>query len=326
MSAPILVTCTASSQFREGLKRHFSRDTRFAEDGVEFHDDIDWYFPDGEACCRLDVNIEGRDVYVLQSLISTEGNCKVNDNLMTALSVGRLMKGAGAASVNAIFPVLAYARQDKPTPGHVEPVTARLVAELLKLAGFTSILTLHASNGAKSVYGGVLPMRDASPLPFMSSVLQTLDIQQESAALISPDIGAKDLVEDLSDQLGLRAFFGSKVRHGPSDVTVELQAIPEDVSTVVLVDDLIASGVTLLQAVRQLTATGEINRVVLLATHLQEGRKTKETLLLINEIAPRLSVHVTNTIAVSPDISSLPFLTRHDATQWIARELEVVNV
>jgi ribose-phosphate pyrophosphokinase len=96
---------------------------------------VDFPFPDGEIGVRLEPGVEGRDVFLLQSLYNPAGGGSLEQNYLALLIAARACREWGAAHVTAVAPYLAYARQDKPTPGMIEPTTAKLLADLAAEAG-----------------------------------------------------------------------------------------------------------------------------------------------------------------------------------------------
>ena len=119
---------------------------RLAADIGEYLDlalaDIDiWNFPDGEIGLKINQNIRGRDVYLIQPTCPP-----VNDNLMELLIMIDACKRASAARITAVIPYFGYARQDRKDSGRV-PITAKLTANLIVNAGADRVLTvdLHAA-------------------------------------------------------------------------------------------------------------------------------------------------------------------------------------
>src|SRR5436190_10989018 len=93
-------------------------------------------FPDGEISVRIDEDVRGRDVYIVQSTCPP-----VNENLMELLIIMDSFKRASAARITAVLPYYGYARQDRKDQGRV-PITAKLVANLLSSAGAHRVLAL----------------------------------------------------------------------------------------------------------------------------------------------------------------------------------------
>jgi ribose-phosphate pyrophosphokinase len=119
--------------------------TRLADAGSErdvaYLDAIDFRFSDGETCVRLDADINGRDVFLLQALYDPTAEQSVDQNVMAFLIALRAFREWGANHVTGIVPYLAYARQDKPTKFQREPTTAELIADLSIEAGLNRLVT-----------------------------------------------------------------------------------------------------------------------------------------------------------------------------------------
>src|SRR5207237_2289361 len=98
-------------------------------------------FPDGEFLCRIDEDVRGRDVFVVQPTCHP-----VNDNIMELLVMLDALKRASAARITVVLPYYGYARQDRKDVGRV-PITAKLVADLVTTAGASRVLALdlHAA-------------------------------------------------------------------------------------------------------------------------------------------------------------------------------------
>src|SRR5215471_16246039 len=93
-------------------------------------------FPDGETWCKIDEDVRGRDVFVVQPTCPP-----VNENLMELLVILDSLKRASAARITAVLPYYGYARQDRKDVGRV-PITAKMVADVLTVAGATRVLAL----------------------------------------------------------------------------------------------------------------------------------------------------------------------------------------
>jgi hypothetical protein len=98
-------------------------------------EDVDHRFSDGETCARLDIDVSGYDIFLLQALYDPTSDSSVDQNYMALLIAARAFREWGANHVTAVLPYLAYARQDKPTKFEREPTTAKLMADLSLEAG-----------------------------------------------------------------------------------------------------------------------------------------------------------------------------------------------
>ena len=140
-------------------------------------------FPDGETSCKINEDIRGRDVYLLQPTCPP-----VNDNLFQLLVMIDSCKRASAERITAVLPYFGYARQDRKDEGRV-PITAKLVANLITRAGADRVLTmdLHAAQ----IQGFFdVPVDHLYAAPVLNEHFQSLGIPIEEIVIVSPDEGS----------------------------------------------------------------------------------------------------------------------------------------
>ncbi len=140
-------------------------------------------FPDGENSCKIEEDIRGRDVFLVQPTCPP-----VNDNLMELLIMIESCKRASAERVTAVMPYYGYARQDRKDEGRV-PITAKLVANLITRAGADRVLTmdLHAAQ----IQGFFdVPVDHLFAAPVLNGYFQNLGFTDEDIVIVSPDEGS----------------------------------------------------------------------------------------------------------------------------------------
>src|SRR4029077_15503031 len=140
-------------------------------------------FPDGEISVKIDEDVRGRDVFLVQPTCPP-----VNDNLMELLIMLDSFKRASAARITAVLPYYGYARQDRKDVGRV-PITAKLVANLLTIAGANRVLAvdLHAAQ----VQGFFdIPVDHMLAAPVISEYVRSLNIPPDDLVVLSPDEGS----------------------------------------------------------------------------------------------------------------------------------------
>lgn len=214
-------------------------------------------FPDGEISLKCFEDVRGRDCYIVQS------NCTpVDSNLMELLIFIDCLKRASAFRITAVIPYFGYARQDRKDEGRV-PITARLVANLLTVAGTHRVLTmdLHAAQ----IQGFFdIPVDNLSAEPVLTSYVQSLDLG--TVTLVSPDIGNAKRARAYADRLGGELAIIDKRRTSGSESTS--YAIIGDVKdkTVLMVDDMIATAGTVVQACELVRKHGA-RKIIVAATH-----------------------------------------------------------
>jgi ribose-phosphate pyrophosphokinase len=140
-------------------------------------------FPDGEISVRIDEDVRGRDVFVVQPTCPP-----VNENLMELLILLDSFKRASAARITAVLPYYGYARQDRKDVGRV-PITAKLVANLLTIAGANRILALDLH--AAQIQGFFdIPLDHLHAGPVINEYIRSLDIPARDFVVLSPDEGS----------------------------------------------------------------------------------------------------------------------------------------
>src|SRR5258706_2055576 len=136
-------------------------------------------FPDGEFLARIDEDVRGRDVFVVQPTCSP-----VNENIMELLIILDSLKRASAARISVVLPYYGYARQDRKDVGRV-PITAKLVANLLTVAGADRVvaLDLHAAQ----IQGFFdIPVDHLHASPVISDYVRSLEIPPRDFVVLSP--------------------------------------------------------------------------------------------------------------------------------------------
>jgi len=212
-------------------------------------------------------NVRDADVYVVQSLHGGPTQ-SANDKLCRLLFFIGALKDAGAARVTAVVPYLCYARKDRRIkPG--DPVTTRYVASLFEAVGTDAVLTLEVHNPAAFENAFRCPAVALTAAPLFVDYAKALC--RESLCVVSPDPGGVKRAELFRE--ALEAAVGKPVGKGFADkhrsagiVTGDLFVGDADGATVLIVDDLISTGGTLLRAARAARDAGA-RRVIALVAH-----------------------------------------------------------
>ena len=218
-------------------------------------------FANSEIYVRFDESVRGSDVFILQAV-----TVPVNKWIMEALIMVDAAKRASAKRITVVLPSYPYARQDKKHKGR-EPISARLMADLLKTAGADRIMSvdLHASQ-TQGFFDG--PVDHLWAMPTLVEYVRTR-IDVKNAVVVSPDAGRIKVAEQWGDRLGgVPLAFVHKTR----DITRPNQATSNRVvgdvegKTAVIVDDLIDTAGTIVGAVRVVKDAGAKD-VIIAATH-----------------------------------------------------------
>ena len=247
-------------------------------------------FPDGETSCKIEEDIRGRDVFLVQSTCPP-----VNDNLMELLIMIESCKRASAERITAVIPYYGYARQDRKDEGRT-PITAKLVANLITRAGADRVLTmdLHAAQ----IQGFFdLPVDHLYAAPVLDEHFLNLKIPAEEIAIVSPDEGSIKRALKHVKVLGGHLAIVDK-RRSSADETSQENIIGESVEgkTVLMFDDMISTAGSICGAARMLDERGA-REIHVAATHGVLAGEAVERL----EAAPISSVVLTDTIPLDPD-------------------------
>ncbi len=243
-------------------------------------------FEDGETRVRLEEHVRGSDVYVLQSLCTP-----VDHNIMELLLMVDAVRRCSASRVTAVVPYLAYAKQEKKTAGLREPISAKLLANLMRTAGVDRLLTVDLHSAAIEGFFDI-PVDHLRIHGMLAGYFEKRDLCDD-VVVVSPDAGGVPRANDLRERLG--ASLAIVYRQGPNRRNgQDLEMVGEVAGKcAIIVDDMITTGNTLLSTVEAVLARGA-RSVYACATH---GVFTNDALREI-ERSPIERVVVTNTVAL----------------------------
>lgn len=204
-------------------------------------------FPDGETYVKINDNIRGRDVFMIQPTCPP-----TNQNLMELLILVDAARRASAARITAVIPFFGYARQDRKDQPRV-PITAKLVANLLVAAGVNRVLTMDLH--AQQLQGFFdIPVDHLHARPVMVEHLQKLAL--ENLVVVSPDVGGVKMASAYAQALG--AGLAIVVKRRKNALETEASHVIGEVAgkNVIIVDDLTETAGTLTSAARMLRSHG----------------------------------------------------------------------
>lgn len=207
-------------------------------------------FPDGETYVKINDNIRGRDVFIIQPTCPP-----TNQNLMELLILVDAARRASAARITAVIPFFGYARQDRKDQPRV-PITAKLVANLLVAAGVNRVLTMDLH--AQQLQGFFdIPVDHLHARPVMVEYLHKLAIG--NLVVVSPDVGGVKMASAYAQALGANLAIVVKKRKSASET--EASHIIGDVigQNVLIVDDLTETAGTLTSAAKMLRKHGALD-------------------------------------------------------------------
>lgn len=284
-----------------------------AELGVKVSPQTVQDFANGEIFVRFEESVRGSDAFVLQTFPAP-----LNKWLMEQLLMIDALKRGSAKRITAVMPFYPYARQDKKHRGR-EPISARLVADLLKAAGADRIITvdLHTDQIQGFFDGPVDHMHAQKQL----SAYVMDHYSTDNVTVVSPDAGRVKVAEKWANSLnGAPLAFVHKTRDPLVPNQVTANRVIGDVAgrTCVLIDDMIDTGGTISAAVNVLKAA-EAKEVIIAATHGVFSDPAPE--LLAN--CGVTEVITTNTLPITPE-KQFPGLTILSIAPLLARTIEAV--
>jgi ribose-phosphate pyrophosphokinase len=219
------------------------------------------HFPDGESHVQILESVRGRDIYILQSTCYP-----VNEHLMELLVMIDACRRASAQRITAIVPYYGYARQEKKSTGR-EPITAKLVANLLTVAGANRVVAIDLH--APAIQGFFdIEMIHLTTIPMLANYVRT-HIDLQNAVLVTPDTGRVKVAEKYANMLNLPLVVMHKRRSGEQGEEVEVGAIVGSVEgkRPIIVDDIIATGGTILTCAKALLEVGALADITVVGMH-----------------------------------------------------------
>jgi ribose-phosphate pyrophosphokinase len=256
-------------------------------------------FSDGEVYCRYEESIRGADLFIVQSICGSEREgLTVNDSLMELLVMIHAAKHASAHRIIAVTPWYGYSRQDKKSAPR-EPITARLVAETLEVAGIDRLVTMDLHAGQVQGFFS-RPVDHMTAMPILTQFVKDQLGHESDLVMIAPDAGRVKLVRTFARKVGAPYALMEKER--PAQEVAEIGHVIGDVKgkVAVIVDDIIDTGGTLSAAAQTVIDEGA-ERVYAVATHGVFSGRAFETL----SASPLSGILVTDTVPLrdgAPDL------------------------
>src|SRR5665213_520766 len=216
-------------------------------------------FGNGETYCRFDESIRGADLFLVQT-----GCSPVDQHLMELLLMIQAAKLASAKRITAVIPWFPYARQDRKAKPR-EPISARLVADMLQLAGADRVLTMDLHAGQIQGFF-TIPVDHMTAVPLFARHFRDLGLTGENVVSVSPDAGRAKQAVRFAEMLD--AEFALMHKSRPAHDVAEVTEVTGRVrgKTAILGDDVIMTGGTILANVKALKEHG-VEDVWVFATH-----------------------------------------------------------
>jgi ribose-phosphate pyrophosphokinase len=255
-------------------------------------------FADMEIFVEIQENVRGSDVFILQST-----SYPANDHLMELLIITDALRRASARRITAVVPYFGYARQDRKS-GSRTPISAKLVANLITHAGADRVMTLDLH--ATQIQGFFdIPTDNLFASPVMvRDIRERFDLS--NLMVVSPDVGGVVRARGLAKRINTPLAIIDKRRERPGESEV-MNVIGEVAGyTCILVDDIVDSGGTLVNAADALLAKGA-KEVYAYITHgvLSGGAAARITASRLKELVITDSIQPTEAVLKSPNIRTL---------------------
>jgi ribose-phosphate pyrophosphokinase len=271
-------------------------------------------FPDGEISVRIEEDVRGRDVFLVQPTCPP-----VNENLMELLTMIDSFKRASAARITAVLPYYGYARQDRKDVGRV-PITAKLVADLITVAGATRVLALDLHAAQIQGFFNV-PVDHLHAGPVINEYIRGLGIPPRDLVVLSPDEGSIKKALMHQKKLGGAIAIVDKRRSSATDVKqANLIGSSLDGKVAVIFDDMISTAGSVVGAAHVARCNGA-REVYACATHPVLCGPAIERL----RDAPLRQVVVTDSIPVPPN-KHLPNMTVLSVAPLLADAIKRIHL
>ncbi len=217
-------------------------------------------FSNGEIYARYLESVRGADVFLIQSVAGEH----INDALMELLIMADAAKRASARTITAVITHYGYARQDRKAAAR-EPITAKLVANLITTSGITRVMSIDLHQGQIQGFFD-MPVDHLTALPILADYFKVKNLDKDKLCVVSPDVGRAKAAKKLSDMLEADLAIMHKGRPGHNKA--EITALIGDVTgkICVLNDDMIDTGGSVVAAVETLKNKGA-EKIYVCCTH-----------------------------------------------------------
>lgn len=272
-------------------------------------------FPDGENFCKIEEDIRGRDVFLVQPTCPP-----VNDNLMELLIMIDSCKRASAARITAVIPYFGYARQDRKDEGRV-PITAKLVANLITRAGADRVLTMDLHSPQIQGFFDV-PVDNLYAAPVLNDFVESLGHSPDERVVVSPDVGSIKRAIGHAKKLETRLAIVDKRRDSATDTRQEhIIGGPVAGLAAIMFDDMVTTGGSIAGAAAKLKEAG-VREIYVAVTHgvlcgkaVEKISQSPITLLAVTDsipIPPEKNIPQIKVLTVAPLLAEAIKRIHHD--------------
>ncbi|MCL4513624.1 MAG: ribose-phosphate pyrophosphokinase [Candidatus Eremiobacteraeota bacterium] len=208
-------------------------------------------FANGEIQVKIEENVRGQHVFLLQST-----STPVNDHIMELLIMIDALRRASARTITAVIPYFGYAKQEKKTSGR-EPISAKLVANLITVAGADRVITIDLHAAAIQGFFDI-PLDNLMALPLLSDYFTKNRFKNNNTVVVSPDAGGVARARTFAERLGATLAIIFKRRPRP-DISEVIEVVGEvKGKRALIIDDMISTGGTLIAAAEILQERGAV--------------------------------------------------------------------
>ncbi len=244
----MVFTGTSNGELAEGVAKHL---------GIELGNVKISKFANGEIYVRFLESVRGADVFLLQSACEP-----VNDSIMELLIMADAAKRASARTITAVVSHYGYARQDKKSAAR-EPITAKLVADLMTVSGVDRVITMDLHQGQIQGFFDN-PVNHLTALPILADYFESLPL--ENVCVVSPDVGRVKVAKKFADMLGasLAIMHKGRPEHNVAEITHVIGEV--EGRTCIVIDDIIDTAGSVTEGAKSLINKGA-EAVYVTATH-----------------------------------------------------------
>jgi ribose-phosphate pyrophosphokinase len=270
-------------------------------------------FPDGENFCKIEDDVRGRDVYLIQPT-----SPPVNDNLMELLIMIDSCKRASAARITAVIPYFGYARQDRKDEGRV-PITAKLAANIITRAGADRVLTMDLH--APQIQGFFdVPVDHLYAAPVLNQHFLAMGIDPSEIVVVSPDEGSIKRAIGHSKRMGGKLAIVDKRRDNAMETRQKnIIGGPIEGKICLMFDDMISTAGSICGAATLVHEAGA-KQIHVAATH---GVLCGPAIQRLKD-APIDTVVITNSIPLTPD-KIIPKMTVLSVAPLLAEAIKRIH-
>ncbi|MFQ5645580.1 MAG: ribose-phosphate diphosphokinase [bacterium] len=239
LSNTLLISGTSNRNLSEGISRYL---------GIPLLDVDIVRFKDGETFCQINENVRGRNAFIIQAT-----SPPANDNLMELLIIIDCLKRSSAETINVVTPYFGYARQDRKLKPRV-PITAKLVANLLTVAGTNRLLTIDLHAGQIQGFFDI-PVDNLFATPVLLEYIRQKQFKE--VVIVSPDAGGVERARAFSSKLDNSGLAIIDKRRLRANVAEAMNVIGEvEGKSAIIVDDIIDTAGTMCESVNAILKAG----------------------------------------------------------------------